>query len=212
MSYRSPQASCRYQPPSSLRGDGVDRRPVSEVRRCHRICDRCRARWGGARVDYEGKGAWIDHDPGTTWRHPWYPATEEFPVSVVSWNDAVQFCNWLSIEEHLRPCYQPHATDGWTFPPTATAIDCRPRPSGNSPAERERRRISHLATIRSSWGGMTGTGQSSSEPPSPSQKSCPTLLGCMISWKRLGTVPRPVLRGLLRCVTTHGSARTGGWG
>jgi formylglycine-generating enzyme required for sulfatase activity len=72
---------------------------------------------GGARVDFEGNGIWIVSDPGTTWRTPWYPATDEFPVSVVSWNDAVQFCNWLSGQEGLKPCYQADARDGWVLSP-----------------------------------------------------------------------------------------------
>ena len=36
---------------------------------------------------------------------------------MVSWNDAVQFCNWLSEEENLKPCYTADAANGWTLSP-----------------------------------------------------------------------------------------------
>lgn len=67
---------------------------------------------GGRRFDFE-KQRWIPVDPKTTWRHPWFPTTDEFPVSVVSWNDAAQFCNWLSGQENLRPCYREDGPHHW---------------------------------------------------------------------------------------------------
>ena len=47
--------------------------------------------------------AWMK---GLTWRAPGYPVTNGSPVSQVTWNDAVRFCNWLSALEKLGPCYQ----------------------------------------------------------------------------------------------------------
>ena len=35
-----------------------------------------------------------------------YSPTEQHPVQMVSWYDAVLFCNWLSLQEELMPCYK----------------------------------------------------------------------------------------------------------
>jgi formylglycine-generating enzyme required for sulfatase activity len=37
--------------------------------------------------------------PKYTWRDPGFSQTDEHPVTNVSWNDAVAFCEWLSKEE-----------------------------------------------------------------------------------------------------------------
>ena len=34
-------------------------------------------------------------------------------MTQVTWNDAVSFCNWLSEQEKLKPCYRKNARDGW---------------------------------------------------------------------------------------------------
>jgi serine/threonine protein kinase/formylglycine-generating enzyme required for sulfatase activity len=59
---------------------------------------------------------------GYTWNSPGYPdynqtnppydknIPESFPVTYVTWNDAVHFCNWLSKQERIPPCYE--AADG----------------------------------------------------------------------------------------------------
>ena len=49
-----------------------------------------------------------------TWRTPGYAVTDDSPVTQVSWNDAVAFCNWLSGQEQLTPCYQRDG-DSWTL-------------------------------------------------------------------------------------------------
>jgi formylglycine-generating enzyme required for sulfatase activity len=48
-----------------------------------------------------------------TWRSPGYTITDDFPVAQVTWNDAVGFCNWLSDQEKLKPCYRHDAKTGW---------------------------------------------------------------------------------------------------
>ena len=58
--------------------------------------------------------------------------TDGSPVTQVSWNDAAQFCNWLSTQEKLKPCYaasdldqangarwQPTPGDGYRLPSEA---------------------------------------------------------------------------------------------
>ena len=51
-----------------------------------------------------------------TWRTPGPAVTDDSPVTQVSWNDAVAFCNWLSGQEQLTPCYQRDG-DSWTLLP-----------------------------------------------------------------------------------------------
>jgi formylglycine-generating enzyme required for sulfatase activity/WD40 repeat protein/serine/threonine protein kinase len=38
-------------------------------------------------------------DPGASWRDPKFEQTDDHPVTCVSWNDALAFCNWLSKKE-----------------------------------------------------------------------------------------------------------------
>jgi formylglycine-generating enzyme required for sulfatase activity len=48
--------------------------------------------WNESRATFEV-------DPKYTWRDPGFPQTDEHPVTNVSWNDAVAFCEWLSRTE-----------------------------------------------------------------------------------------------------------------
>jgi formylglycine-generating enzyme required for sulfatase activity/serine/threonine protein kinase/WD40 repeat protein len=48
-----------------------------------------------------------------TWRTPGCPATDDHPVTQVTWADAVAFCNWLSEQEALFPCYRKNDNDEW---------------------------------------------------------------------------------------------------
>jgi formylglycine-generating enzyme required for sulfatase activity len=51
---------------------------------------------------------------GLNWRAPGkYPISDETPVTQITWNDAVAFCNWLSEQEGRRPWYQPDGKGGW---------------------------------------------------------------------------------------------------
>ncbi len=45
-------------------------------------------------------------DGNTTWLNPGFVQTERDPVTVVSWNDAAEYCNWLSWKEGIQPAYR----------------------------------------------------------------------------------------------------------
>ncbi len=53
-----------------------------------------------------------------TWRTPGQTVADDSPVTQVSWNDMVAFCNWLSEQEKRKPCYQRDG-DSWTLLPKA---------------------------------------------------------------------------------------------
>lgn len=47
------------------------------------------------------------------WRSPGYPVSNETPVSQLTWNDMVAFCNALSDWEHRERCYRPNERGTW---------------------------------------------------------------------------------------------------
>lgn len=47
------------------------------------------------------------------WNSPGYKITDESPVTQITWNDMVAFCNWLSEKEQLACCYR--SDDHWEF-------------------------------------------------------------------------------------------------
>lgn len=53
---------------------------------------------------WEGK-EWTKKERAS-WRAPGFIQEEDHPVSCVSWNDAVRFCNWLSKKEGRQPSYK----------------------------------------------------------------------------------------------------------
>jgi formylglycine-generating enzyme required for sulfatase activity len=65
----------------------------------------------GRRTDAEINGGWVYTDYGweyradANWRNPYFQQGENHPVVLVSWFDAVEYCNWLSRQEGLTPAY-----------------------------------------------------------------------------------------------------------
>ena len=72
-------------------------------------------------VEKDGKGGkgWDEgyrtflQDPKYTWRSPGFPQTDVQPVVLVSWNDAVAFCDWLSKKE--RQTYRLPTEAEWEY-------------------------------------------------------------------------------------------------
>ena len=49
----------------------------------------------------------------STWQKPVASFTDDSPVTELTWQDAVMFCNWLSQRENLKAAYTFHLTLGW---------------------------------------------------------------------------------------------------
>ena len=43
--------------------------------------------------------------PSKNWRNPGFTQTDDHPVVMINWYDAVAYCNWLSIKAGLTPIY-----------------------------------------------------------------------------------------------------------
>jgi len=56
---------------------------------------------GGGGFDLKNKEM-VPFDRKYTWRHPGFDQTDEHPVVNVSWNDAKEFCRWLSKLENRK--------------------------------------------------------------------------------------------------------------
>jgi formylglycine-generating enzyme required for sulfatase activity len=49
-------------------------------------------------------GKW-ERKADANWKNPYFSQEDNHPVVLISWNDAVQYCNWLSGQEKLTPAY-----------------------------------------------------------------------------------------------------------
>ena len=52
-------------------------------------------------------------DVKISWRAPGYAPSDQLPVTQVTWSDAIAFCNWLSEQELLDPCYESSGKRDW---------------------------------------------------------------------------------------------------
>jgi len=53
---------------------------------------------------YIWTGKW-EKKADASWKNPYFTQGDNDPVVMVTWNDAVQYCNWLSNQEGLTPAY-----------------------------------------------------------------------------------------------------------
>ncbi len=58
---------------------------------------------GGSYID---NAKYTDFMKGANWKNPQYIQDDKFPVVLVSWYDAVEYCNWRSSKEGLTRCYK----------------------------------------------------------------------------------------------------------
>jgi formylglycine-generating enzyme required for sulfatase activity len=49
-------------------------------------------------------GHWV-HRADANWRNPYFQQGDNHPVVLISWFDAIEYCNWLSSQEGLTPAY-----------------------------------------------------------------------------------------------------------
>jgi len=76
----------------------------------------------GYRTDAEKEGngqVWLGKrwgkNPSANWKNPGFGQEEKNPVVLVSWYDAIRYCNWLSEREGLIPAYAISGTNViWT--------------------------------------------------------------------------------------------------
>ena len=66
----------------------------------------------GYRTDAEKSGGeyvWtnsgLERKADANWRNPYFSQDDNHPVVLVSWFDAIQYCNWLSEQERLTTAY-----------------------------------------------------------------------------------------------------------
>ena len=79
---------------------------------------------GGAYV--LSQDGWIKNS-NINWKNPGFIQTEKHPVTCVSWNDAIAYCNWRSDKEGLKRAYTVKGkkvtlnpgTDGYRLPTEA---------------------------------------------------------------------------------------------
>ncbi len=50
-------------------------------------------------------GNWVQK-PDASWKNPYFTQTDQHPVVLVSWYDAVAYCNWKSQSEGKSPAYR----------------------------------------------------------------------------------------------------------
>ncbi len=59
----------------------------------------------------------LKQSPDIIWSNPGHEQNDECPVVQISWNDAVEFCNWLSRQEGLASVYADDGSRNWRIVP-----------------------------------------------------------------------------------------------
>jgi formylglycine-generating enzyme required for sulfatase activity len=93
----------------------------------------------------DGKGGYFltgskwEQKADATWKNPHFAQSDQSPVVLVSWYDAVAYCNWKSRSEGKDPAYRYKGEadpmkwpSGWNTK-THNGIACPLRPSGSMP-------------------------------------------------------------------------------
>ncbi len=90
-----------------------------------------------------------------TWRTPGHAVKDDTPVTQVSWNDMVAFCNWLSEQEKRELCYQRDG-DRWALLRRRMAIASDRGGVGSMLVGPGRRRSFHSVTTGKNLTSMVG--------------------------------------------------------
>ncbi len=88
----------------------------------------------GAGRDFTGTG-WIDV-PGADWQHPHGQGSnvsgkQDHPVTQISWDDAMSFCQWLSrvtgrnVQLPTEAQWEKAARNGWAYLPLGQRVGCQ---------------------------------------------------------------------------------------